>query len=115
MATRAKTLRQIVGALGFKIVRNTAYSSGHYMLVNEGWHSAWYEDRHGADFAGFEFNDLKSLEYNLFNAIYVIHSYTGYAKPPRTIENPYLGCKSLEEALIRKDLMDTENEKNGRL
>lgn len=114
MATRAKILRQIVRALGFKIVRNTAYSSGHYMLVDDvGCHSAWYGDRQGHDFAGFEFSDLKSLEHSLFNAIHVIHCYTGYAKPPRTIENPYLGCRSIEEAMIRRDLLEKEANENA--
>lgn len=98
-----KSLQQIVSALGFRIAHSSQYSM-MLSLFDKSRQRVWCVGKHKLARLGcYEFENYASLQRNLFNSI------VSFKTAEKEIPNPYLGCKSLEEALVKKDLMSNGN------
>ena len=59
-------------------------------------------------FSGKMFVSLNDLAYELFCRSQMINMYRIECLEHRCVKNPYFGCRSLEEAMIKRDLMSNE-------
>ena len=97
MISRAKALKELVASLGFKIVKYRSYTiakNGYYISHKDetGWHTSI-------------FTSYQAMQTALFTKIQEFSFYNDFiSKFNDGVKNPYFGCKSLEEALIKKDL-----------
>lgn len=107
---RLEDLKELLGAIGIGITHETedwTYGIREYACL----HDLRTDSRIGiASSVGFSclwisYNDLwKDIIQNKEFVKY--YSWDGICRLVKSISNPYLGCKSLEEARIRRDLLN---------
>lgn len=103
-ARRIDALHELANAIGF-IVAHVDKTSPGYSLFSRGSMRVWCQDVDGWWFA--DFNNCTELEQKLLTSVVQFEVRAPCSPQTRRIDNPYYGCKSLEEALIRKDLLET--------
>ena len=113
---RCKSIESLVDSLGFKLVRFKKSSSSSInresMLEikdkKTGHEVQCYVDDAPSFFHYSVFYSYDNLEQDLFNTIKCFAVYVPKHRIDNVIYNPYYGCRSLEEALIKKDLLEND-------
>ena len=104
--SRDSLLENLIDYLGFKIFRHGKTIALYDKKTGNDVLCYPYELRF--DLPYYEcFNSYKDLENDLLTDIHSFKLYDPHTSATsKQIDNPYLGCKSLEEALIKKDLLE---------
>ena len=108
-----ETIESLVESLGFKLVHfkkspNSIINTEMMLEIRDkktGYEVQCYVDDAPSFFHYNAFYNCGNLEHDLFNTIKCFAVYAPKRQIDHVIYNPYYGCKSLEEALIKKDLI----------
>ena len=109
-ARRIDALHQLVDAIDL-IFASTSITTPSYALFRKGQPYSFFTKVWCVASKGYmlsEFKDYYDLEKKLLACIVKFEIYDSATMQIVHIDNPYYGCRSLEEATIRKDFIPIE-------